>query len=201
VLVLGFESADHPVTTSIERAVAIALECGGACPRGISSRGAGGGDEASDAWRASFLKGPYLQDAMIRLGMIADTFETACTWKAFPTLYAQVRAAMEAALERVCGGGLLSCRFTHVYPDGPAPYFTFLGKARLGAELEQWAELKAAASDALAAAGGTITHHHGVGRVHRPWYDRERPEPFAAALRAAKQALDPEGLLNPGVLL
>jgi alkyldihydroxyacetonephosphate synthase len=201
VLVLGFESADHPVAPGIERALAIALEAGGTCPKGISARGASGGDEASETWRASFLKGPYLQDAMIRLGVIADTFETACTWKAFPTLYAEVRAAMESALQRVCGAGLVSCRFTHVYPDGPAPYFTFLGKARAGGELEQWAELKAAGADALAKAGGTITHHHAVGRMHRPWYDRERPELFAVALRAAKRELDPEGLLNPGVLL
>jgi alkyldihydroxyacetonephosphate synthase len=158
--------------------------------------------DASERWRTSFLKGPYLQDAMIRLGVIADTFETACTWTAFPTLYAEVRAAMETALERVCGGpGLVSCRFTHVYPDGPAPYFTFLGRARRGAELPQWAELKAAASDALAAAGGTITHHHAVGRLHRPWYERERPELFASALRAVKRELDPDGLLNPGVLV
>jgi alkyldihydroxyacetonephosphate synthase len=199
VLVLGFESADHSVQAQAERALAIALELGGRCERGVTSAAEG---DASERWRTSFLKGPYLQDAMIRLGVIADTFETACTWTAFPTLYAEVRAAMETALERVCGGpGLVSCRFTHVYPDGPAPYFTFLGRARRGAELPQWAELKAAASDALAAAGGTITHHHAVGRLHRPWYERERPELFASALRAVKRELDPDGLLNPGVLV
>jgi alkyldihydroxyacetonephosphate synthase len=198
VLVLGFESADHPVQHAAERAVALAVEGGGQCPRGVTSTGSG---DASERWRASFLKGPYLQDAMIRLGVIADTFETACTWKAFPALYAEVRAAMEGALERVCGAGVVSCRFTHVYPDGPAPYFTFLGKGRAGGELEQWAELKAAASDALTRAGGTITHHHAVGRMHRPWYERERPDLFATSLRAVKRELDPDGLLNPGVLL
>ena len=71
---------------------------------------------------------------------------------------------------------------------------------RSGDEVAQWHEMKAAASDAIIAAGGTITHHHAVGRDHRPWYDEQRPEPFAAALRAAKAALDPRGLLNPGVL-
>jgi alkyldihydroxyacetonephosphate synthase len=108
---------------------------------------------------------------------------------------------MRDALRRVCGTGTLTCRFTHVYPDGPALYFTFLAPARRGSELSQWAELKAVASEAVLAAGGTITHHHAVGRTHRPWYDRERPEPFAAALRAAKRALDPAGILNPGVLI
>jgi alkyldihydroxyacetonephosphate synthase len=202
VLVLGFESADHPVLASLERAITLAREHGGTCPEGAKQRTASGTGDAADTWRASFLKGPYLQDALLRLGVLADTFETACTWRQFPTLYAEVRAAMEAALERVCGApGVVSCRFTHVYPDGPAPYFTFLGKARRGAELEQWAELKAVASDTLTRCGGTITHHHAVGRAHRPWYDRERPELFARALRAVKAELDPAGLLNPGVLL
>ena len=89
--------------------------------------------------------------------------------------------------------GEVTCRFTHVYPDGPAPYFSFHALGRHGALLEQWRAIKDAASDALIAAGGTITHHHAVGRDHRPWYDRQRPELFAAALRAAKRALDPAG--------
>ena len=108
---------------------------------------------------------------------------------------------MREALQRLCGGGVVTCRFTHVYPDGPAPYFTFLGRAKQGGELELWGELKQLAGDALAKAGGTITHHHAVGRTHRPWYDRERPALFAASLRAVKRELDPSGLLNPGVLI
>jgi alkyldihydroxyacetonephosphate synthase len=95
----------------------------------------------------------------------------------------------------------VTCRFTHVYPDGPAPYYTVIAPGRPGAELEQWAEIKRAAGDAIIALGGTITHHHAVGRDHRPWYDRQRPELFATAFRAAKAALDPAGLLNPGVLI
>ncbi|MEY2404981.1 MAG: alkyldihydroxyacetonephosphate synthase, partial [Acidimicrobiaceae bacterium] len=98
-------------------------------------------------------------------------------------------------------GGWVTCRFTHVYPDGPAPYFSVTAPGRRGSELEMWAEIKAAASEALLAHGGTITHHHAVGRDHRPWYDQQRPEPFARALVAAKHALDPAGVLNPGVLI
>ena len=98
------------------------------------------------------------------------------------------------------GRPAVSCRFTHVYPDGPAPYFTVLAPAIRGGEVEQWDEIKAAAGEALIEGGGTITHHHAVGRDHRPWYDRQRPAPFAAALRAAKAELDPAGMLNPGVL-
>jgi alkyldihydroxyacetonephosphate synthase len=104
-------------------------------------------------------------------------------------------------VREVCGDGSVTCRFTHVYPDGPAPYYTVLAPARRGGELEQWSEIKAAASEAVLCAGGTITHHHAVGRDHRPWYDRQRPEPFALALRGAKAAVDPTGALNPGVLV
>jgi alkyldihydroxyacetonephosphate synthase len=133
--------------------------------------------------------------------MVGDTFETAITWDRWPDFDRNVREVVTQALQRVCGGGTLSCRFTHVYPDGPAPYYTFQGLGRPGAELEMWAELKKAASDAVMANGGTITHHHAVGRDHRPWYDIQRPEAFAAALRAAKKALDPNAILNPGVLI
>ena len=132
---------------------------------------------------------------------MVDTFETSVTWDRFAELHAGVTSAVEDALQRVCGGGFLTCRFTHVYPDGPAPYFSFLAPGRVGSQLQQWDELKTAASDAVLAHGGTITHHHAVGRDHRPWYDRQRPEPFAQALAAAKSALDPAGILNPGVLI
>jgi alkyldihydroxyacetonephosphate synthase len=101
-----------------------------------------------------------------------------------------------------CGtDGQVSVRFTHVYPDGPAVYFTVIAPARRGGEVEQWAAIKRAASDAVIAEGGTITHHHAVGRDHRPWYDVQRPDPFAHALRAAKGAVDPAGIMNPGVLI
>ena len=96
---------------------------------------------------------------------------------------------------------VVTCRFTHVYPDGPAPYFTVLAQGTEPEQLAQWEAIKAAAGGAIAQHGGTITHHHAVGRDHRRWYDRQRPDPFAAALRAAKAAVDPAGILNPGVLV
>jgi len=130
--------------------------------------------------------------------VLVDTFETAITWDRFEAFHEQVTRATREALGDQCR---VTCRFTHVYPDGPAPYFTAMAPARRGDEVAQWHEMKSAASEAILAAGGTITHHHAVGRDHRPWYDRQRPDRFAAALAGAKAAVDPRGILNPGVLI
>jgi alkyldihydroxyacetonephosphate synthase len=184
----------------IDRAVSIAEGCGGkASP--VKERGEERGAEASaEAWRRAFVDAPYLQSVLVSLGVIADTFETACTWDRFEALHARVGDDVGRAMREACGAGSLSCRFTHVYPDGPAPYFTFVAPGRSGEELAQWAAIKRAAGDALAACGATITHHHAVGRLHRPWYEREVPPLFVESLRAAKRVLDPSGILNPGVL-
>lgn len=206
VIVVGFESADHPLDHALARALELGRDHGGQCPEGPTIKG--GGDkaraEAADKWRGAFLDGPYLQSLFLGLGVMADTFETACTWDRFAALDAAVRGAVGAVLAARCGGGSVSCRFTHLYPDGPAPYYTFvapLTRVPRGGERELWAEVKAAASDALLAHGGTITHHHAVGRTHRPWYERERAPLFGAVLEAAKRTLDPRGIMNPGVLL
>ncbi len=142
------------------------------------------------------------RERIVPRAIINDTFETAITWDKFEAFHDHIKSAVEAAILRVTGKpGQITCRFTHIYPDGPAPYFSFHALGRHGALLEQWQAIKDAAGDALMEAGGTITHHHAVGRDHRPWYDRQRPELFATALRAAKGALDPAGMLNPGVLI
>ena len=204
VLLLGFESADSPRVAWLARALQICESLGGRCPAGPRHReenARGGADATAESWRQAFIDAPYLQSALVSLGAIADTFETACTWDRFEALHAGVTKAMTEALQRVCGGGSLTCRFTHVYPDGPAPYFTFIAPAGPADMLEQWGALKRCAADALLEHGATITHHHAVGRTHRPWYDRERPPLFAEALRAAKRALDPAGVMNPGVLV
>jgi alkyldihydroxyacetonephosphate synthase len=203
LLVLGFESADHPVDAWLARALELCADHGGEVPASppSSASGDGGGGGAVGEWRRSFLRAPYTRDALVGLSMVMETFETAVTWDRFPTLHAEVMAATVKAVQEICGAGTVTCRFTHVYPDGPAPYFTILAPGRPGSELEQWAEIKDAASEALLANGGTITHHHAVGRDHRPWYDRQRPDPWAAGLAAAKRVLDPAGVLNPGVLL
>jgi alkyldihydroxyacetonephosphate synthase len=203
LVIVGFESADVSQRANIEAAVALARDHGGEIAddeiRTADASTPTGRGGAVGAWRDSFVG--FDLNTMTGLGLVTDTFETAITWDRWPDFDAVVRAKMGRALDEVCGGGLLSCRFTHVYTDGPAPYYTFAGMGRQGGEEQQWAELKEAASEAVVAAGGTITHHHAVGRMHRAAYDRQRPDLFAAALRAAKRALDPNGLLNPGVLV
>jgi alkyldihydroxyacetonephosphate synthase len=203
ILVLGFESADHDLEPWMRRAVELCRDHGGVVPDeairtrtddSVTREGSAG------AWRSSFIGAPYLRDALVSVGVLAETFETAITWDRFERLHARVMTEVRDALVRVCGAGSITCRFTHVYPDGPAPYYSLLAPARRGAELEQWGEVKGLASEILGAEGATITHHHAVGRDHRAGYDRERPEGFARALRAAKRELDPRWVLNPGVL-
>jgi alkyldihydroxyacetonephosphate synthase len=201
VLLIGFESADHPLGPWLARAVELATDHGGTVVAGPTESDDASRTGAAGAWRQAFFDAPYMQSALLSIGVMSDTFETACSWTRFPELHARVTAAVSHALAEERGGGIVTCRFTHLYPDGPAPYYTFVGALRPGGELAQWRALKAAASEAVAAAGGTITHHHAVGRIHRPWYDRERPALFGDALAQVKRALDPQGILNPGVLI
>ncbi|MFZ1926103.1 MAG: FAD-binding oxidoreductase [Solirubrobacteraceae bacterium] len=236
LLVLGFESCDHQVGLSMDRALAICAEHGGLAgerresseDRGGSHGGVGAGPAGAgigspkkgdaprarggaaetgttgggtQAWREAFLRAPYVRDIFVAMGVLSETFETAITWDRFPGFHERVMAAARAAAEDTSGAAHVSCRFTHVYPDGPAPYYTVLAPAQRGEEVEQWAAIKAAVSEVIVAEGATITHHHAVGRDHRPWYDRQRPDAFAAALRGAKRAVDPQAVMNPGVLV
>ncbi len=205
VLVLAFESADHPLSPWIERAVECCKDHGGILgDEGIQSttgesRADGG---AALQWRKSFLNGPYLRDILACSGVLCETFETAVTWDRFGALNDAVQRAVRGAFEETgATPGILNCRFTHVYPDGPAPYYTVLAPAREGSELAQWSVIKEAASEAVLASGGTITHHHAVGRDHRKWYEEQRPAAFGSVLSAAKAMMDPAWVCNPGVLV
>jgi len=194
VLVLGVESARFPVHEQLAQLVDLARQHGGA----VAARKTG----AVDAWRSTFLRMPYLRDGLARMSAIVETFETATTWDRLPGLIDAVRIDAAVAVQDVCGvSGMLNCRLTHAYPDGAAPYFTVIAPGRRGSELAMWDEIKAAVSETLVRHRATITHHHGVGRDHRPSYDQQRPDLFAAALRAAKSTVDPQHILNPGVLV
>jgi alkyldihydroxyacetonephosphate synthase len=193
LLVLAFESADHPVDAWMARTVELLKDHGGR--RHVD-------EAAASRWRTAFIRMPYGRELIVPMGVIGDTFETAITWDRFEAFHGAVRKATEDALVDATGhAGTVSTRFTHVYPDGPAVYYTFNVRADPDRLIEQWRQIKTRASDALIAAGGTITHHHAVGRAHMPWYRAQRPALFGKALKAAKTALDPAGIMNPGVLV
>jgi alkyldihydroxyacetonephosphate synthase len=201
IMVLAFESADHALEAWMQRALECCADHGGV-PEDATSATAPPAPGAAERWRTAFIRMPYARERMVPRAIITDTFETAITWDRFEAFHAAVVRATEGAIRAATGRpGQVTCRFTHVYPDGPAPYFTFHALGRHGALISQWQAIKAAASDALIEAGGTITHHHAVGREHRRWYDRERPPLFADALRTVKRALDPHAIMNPGVLI
>jgi alkyldihydroxyacetonephosphate synthase len=201
VLVLGFESATSRVDDRLASALELARAHGGRGGTPSADRDSPA-DAAVSAWRSVFLRMPYLRDGLARMGAVVDTFETAATWDRVPALIDAVRTEVGSAASKATGHpATVNCRLTHVYPDGAAPYFTVAVAGRPGDEVRIWDDIKAAASDVLHRYRATITHHHAVGRDHRPGYDLQRPDPFALALRAAKDALDPRRILNPGVLI
>ena len=211
ILVLAFESADHPLQPWMARALELVTDHGGrydgaAVARSMSDEGSGEHRTgAAGAWREAFLRMPYWRDPAVGLGVIMDTFETAITWDRFEDFYRSVKADVARAVRQATGQQIqLSCRFTHLYPDGPAPYFTLATRAADGSvasALAAWREIKLAANAAVVDHGGTITHHHAVGRDHRSGYEREVDPLFRRMLSATKQVADPRGILNPGVLI
>jgi alkyldihydroxyacetonephosphate synthase len=202
LLVLAFESADHPLDAWMARALAICGDHGGEWDRDALDAEDSQRRGAAGNWRDKFLRGPYLREHAVARGVMRDTVESCVTWDRYLDFQARVKEETLRAIREVTGRpGTCTVRFTHLYPDGPAPYFTWHALGDREKLVEQFWAIKAAASEAMIKAGGTITHHHALGRDHRPWYDRERPELFAEALKAVKRRLDPRGVMNPGVLV
>jgi len=202
LMAVSFESADHPVEPWMARAEECCLDHGGVLDVDWRDNPRANFEGAVGAWREAFIRMPYNREQLTPRGIISDTFETSITWDRFEGFYHAIREATAAAILQATGKpGAVSCRFSHAYPDGPAPYFAFHGEGRKGALLEQWQAIKDAASDAVIREGGTITHHHAVGRDHQKWYERQRPALIGDVLEDAKRRLDPKGILNPGVIV
>lgn len=198
ILVLGYESSHYPVDTVMALTIDLCREFGGSP---IEEPGEGTKSVAGQ-WRNAFIRGPYYREHMTARGICRETFETAVCWSGFRELHGSVIEAVDTAIKRVTGlPGTVTCRFTHIYPNGPAPYFTFHCLPDRERMDEQCMEIKIAAYDAVLKAGGTITHHHAVGRLHMPWYEKQRPATIGAAFAAAKKSLDPASIMNPGVII
>jgi len=159
------------------------------------------GQAAGRSWQHGRFQGPYLRDTLMDAGAIVETLETSHTWSRLHGLRSAVGAAIRGSLAAQGTPGLVMCHLSHAYPDGASLYFTFIARARAGEELEQWRTVKRAASEAIIANGGTITHHHAIGRDHAPYMEAEIGALGLDTLRAVKERLDPTGIMNPGKLI
>ena len=185
LLVLTFEGADHPMDASMQRALEICADHGGTWDARALDDPESQRSGAAGNWRDKFLRGPFLRPHAIARGVMRDTVESCITWDRYMAFRERVKKATLAAIRDVTGrNGTCTVRFTHLYPDGPAPYFTWHALGDKSKLVEQFWTIKAAASQAMIDAGGTITHHHALGRDHLTWYDQERPALFGEALRA-----------------
>jgi alkyldihydroxyacetonephosphate synthase len=189
--IVGFEGDEESVARG--RALAVrALRGGGAAYLGQA---------AGRSWEHGRYHGPYLRDTLMEMGAMVETLETSHTWSRLGELHAAVGGAIRDSLVGQGTPGLVFCHLSHAYADGASLYFTFISRSRHGSELEQWAEVKRAACEAIVACGATITHHHAVGRDHAPYMEAEVGRAGLDVLRAVKDQLDPAGIMNPGKLL
>jgi alkyldihydroxyacetonephosphate synthase len=194
-LIAGFAGSDRDVAAARRRFAALARRLGAVAL----------GQAPGRRWRAERYQAPYVRDSLLDQGVGIDTLETAASWSKLPVLYAAVRTALETAMRqqvpRQGARGVVLAHVSHAYADGASLYFTFLFARRLDEEIAQWQAIKRAGMEAALAAGGTLSHHHGVGEDHLAWMEREKGPAGIAALRAVKQALDPKGVLNPCKLI
>jgi len=191
LVIIGFEGEEESV--SRRRALCVrALHKGGAVYLGQS---------AGRSWEHGRYQGPYLRDTLMEMGAMVETLETSQTWSRLGGLHAAVAGAIRDSLAGQGTPGLAFCHLSHAYADGASLYFTFIARARHGEEIEQWRQVKRAASEAIVASGGTISHHHAVGRDHAPYMEAEVGKTGLEVLRAVKDQLDPTGIMNPGKLL
>lgn len=210
VLLLGFESAmkenlDDEMDFAVEQLVA----AGGVLdtPKGSSwtkSSAQGNRSGIAGEWGKGFMAGGYTFSEAVLMGVLVNTLETAIPWDRFPKFYQAMNSKFEEVVSKVCGGGRMTCRITHVYADGPAPYFTIIANGTTQPEdlrKEQWLKIKAALTEVMVEHGATSTHHHAVGKVHAAHFAKERGAMFEDSLRALKQMHDPKGILNPDVLI
>ena len=191
LLVVGWEGLPD-IVRARTRAASSLLRSGGAIRLGSS---------VGESWRKHRFGAPYTRDSLLDAGMLVETLETAATWSALPTVYDSVRRALSTALTSGGRRPLVMTHVSHGYPTGASLYFTVLADRDDELPIQQWLGAKRAATDALLAAGGTLTHHHAVGADHRPWLEREIGPLGVEVLRAVKARLDPKGICNPGVLL
>ncbi len=190
-LIVGAEGRASKVRREIQAAIRI-------CRR---HKGMSLGNKPSANWKRDRFHHPYLRDTMLDHGIATDTLETSITWDKALDLYHEVKAAIEGALAEQGHRSIVMAHLSHSYTAGSCIYFIFIYPLAVGKEVEQWWPVKRAACDAIARLGGTISHHHGVGLDHRDWMAKEKGKLGIEAIRAVKERLDPQDLMNPGKLI
>jgi len=183
------------------------VEYAGKCAHALlrENNGADMGAGIGAMWLKTRFDTPYLRDPMLDRGLGVDTVETAIAWEQLPQLHKDVSAALEQAIAAnkpaAASNAIVMAHLSHSYRNGASLYFTFVFPRDLGNDIQQWLNIKKAASDAIVAGGGTISHHHGVGTDHLPWMKKEKGVVAGALLQAVKREIDPRGILNPGKML
>jgi alkyldihydroxyacetonephosphate synthase len=167
---------------------------------GVSHGGLPLGKGPGETWKRDRFRNPYLRDLLLDHGVAIDTMETAFAWSRLQTGHRQVVKALEDATTEHAGGGFAMAHVSHSYADGACVYFLVIYPVAADDPLRQWQQIKRAATEAIVEAGGTLSHHHGVGTDHAPWLEREHGALGMAALKALKTAFDPQGVMNPGKL-
>jgi alkyldihydroxyacetonephosphate synthase len=191
-LILGYDGEVKAMAAKWKQAAPICKDHGG-----LSL-----GRSVGNSWRRERFAQPYLRDILLGAGVLVDTLETATSWKNLFHVYTAMTQAMQTAIRDSDGGpGYVMTHVSHVYEWGASLYTTFLGRQSPGQEDAQWWAVKRAATEAILNAGGTLSHHHGIGRDHAAWLQREVGPVGVTAFRAVKSALDPAGIMNPGILL
>ncbi len=191
LLILGAEGEEKEVKRTIKECLRIARRHGGLNL----------GRNVGESWYKERFSLPYLRDDLITWGIMVDTLETATLWSNVLNLYNSVREAIARAIEETGSSAYVMCHISHCYPEGASLYYTFLGRQQWGREIEQWGHVKRAATEAIIAGKGTLSHHHSIGTDHKPWIEKEHGRVGTEALRALKSFLDPYGIMNPGKLL
>ena len=188
LMIVGFDGEEEQVRSDWRRAQGILRR----------QQGVPLGHGPAQVWNRSRFDHPYLRDLLLDHAIMVDTLETATTWDRYLALHSSVRDAIARAMD---GRGLVMAHLSHAYTDGASVYYTFLARQREGQQLEQWQEVKIAATEAILAAGGALSHHHGIGSDHRPWMPQYLGAAGIRALAALKQTFDPRGIMNPGKLM
>ena len=198
-MLLAFESPNVPVEGLLALGLALLADHGGR--REEEEEAAGVRSLAGERWRSSFIRAPYFADAIIGMGLVVETFETAVGYTGFERLDQEVRSSIARVVARRDARAMVSCRVTHAYSDGLAPYYTVIATPGSAPPVSFWRELKEAVTRAFVDGGGAVTHHHGVGRYHRAAFEETIGEQGKEALGALRRHFDPEAIMNPGVLL